>query len=91
MLGSESELENYLAEKNKLDESIHQVVTKPIEIASPINTMVMDTNEESLLIDKYSAIIKTRQDLLKLSAEERAEIKRIFNSEFRFLSCLQNI
>jgi superfamily II DNA or RNA helicase len=90
LLGSESELENYLAGKNKLVESIQQVVTEPIEIASPINTTVIDTNEESLLIDKYSAIIKTRQDLLTLSAEDRAEIKKVFNSEFRFFSCLQN-
>lgn len=90
LLGSESELENCLAGKNKLDESIHQVVTEPIEIASPINTMATVINDEALLLNKYSAIIKTRQDLLKLSAEDRAEIKRVFNSEFRFFNCLQD-
>jgi hypothetical protein len=52
--------------------------------------LVIPLNDEMLLIDKYSAIIKTRQDLLKLSAEDRAEIKEVFNSEFRFFSCLQD-
>ena len=55
-----------------------------------INTAATEINEESLLIDKYLTVIKTRQDLLKLSTEERAGIKRVFNSEFRFLSCLQD-
>jgi len=88
-LDSESELENYLAGKNKTLKSIHQVVTEPYEIVSPINTKFTDINEELLLIDKYSMIIKTRQDLLTLSSEDRAEIKKVFNSEFRFFSCLQ--
>jgi hypothetical protein len=90
LLGSESELEHYLVGKNKLAETSHQVVTEPIEKASPVNTKATDINEESLLIDKYSDLIKTRHDLLKLSTEDRAEIKKVFNSEFRFFSCLQN-
>jgi sulfur relay (sulfurtransferase) DsrC/TusE family protein len=90
LLGSESELENYLAKLNKSVEIVHQSVREPVEIEPYINTMATNINEELLLIDKYSDIIKTRQDLLKLSAEERAEIKTVFNSEFRFLSCLQD-
>lgn len=88
LLGSENELEHYLVEKNKLFESI-QKATELTEIAFPINTKATDINEESLLIDKYLGRIKTRQDLLKLSAEDRAEIKKVFNSEFRFFSSLQ--
>ena len=90
LLGSEDELEIYLSGKNKPVKSTHQAVAEPIEIASPINIMATEINDEALLIDKYSEIIKTRQDLLKLSVEDRAEIKRIFNSEFRFFSCLQD-
>ena len=89
LLGSETELENYLLEKTNLIQSTQQAIAEPIEITIPINITVTEINEESLLIDKYLTIIKTRQDLLKLSSEERAEIKRVFNSEFRFLSCLQ--
>jgi superfamily II DNA or RNA helicase len=89
LLGSESELENYLVSKNISVETSYQVVTKPIEIKTPFNIKPTDINEESLLIDKYSALIKTRQDLLTLSTEDRAEIKKVFNSEFRFFSCLQ--
>jgi hypothetical protein len=90
LLGSENELENYLSAKYKHVKSTHQAVVDPVEIALPINTMATEINDEALLIDKYSAIIKTRQDLLKLSAEDRAEIKVVFNSEFRFFCCLQN-
>ncbi|MEI6707496.1 MAG: hypothetical protein WCK96_10225 [Methylococcales bacterium] len=71
-------------------QSTQQTIVEPIEIALPINTATTEINEESLLIDKYLTVIKTRQDLLKLSTEERTEIKRVFNSEFRFLSCLQD-
>ena len=87
LLGSESELEIYLSAKNKPVKSIHQTVAEPIEITAPINSMATEIDDEALLFDKYSAIIKTRQDLLKLSAEDRAEIKEVFNSEFRFFSC----
>ncbi|MEQ1531497.1 MAG: DEAD/DEAH box helicase, partial [Methylococcales bacterium] len=90
LLGNEGELENYLVGKNKSVETSHQVVTGSIEKESSVNTTATDINEESLLIDKYSGLIKTRQDLLTLSAEDRAEIKKVFNSEFRFFSCLQN-
>lgn len=89
LLGSESELEHYLVGKNKSVETNHQIVTEPIEIALPTNTTASDINEESLLIDKYSDLIKTRHDLLTLSTEDRAEIKKVFNSEFRFFSCLR--
>ncbi|MBT9098814.1 DEAD/DEAH box helicase family protein [Methylovulum psychrotolerans] len=90
LIGNEGELESYLVGKNKLLETIYQVVADPIEITSSIKAMDTNVNEESLLISKYSAIIKTRQDLLTLSTEDRAEIKKVFKSEFRFLSCLQN-
>jgi superfamily II DNA or RNA helicase len=90
LLGSETELENCLQEKTDFIQSTQQAIEEPIEIALPINTTATKTNEELLLIEKYLTVIKTRQDLLKLSAEERAEIKRIFNSEFRFLGCLQD-
>ena len=90
LLGSESELEIYLSAKNKPVKSTYQAVAEPIEIAPPINSIVAEINNEALLIDKYLEIIKTRQDLLKLSTEDRAEIKEVFNSEFRFFSCLQN-
>jgi superfamily II DNA or RNA helicase len=90
LLGSESELEHFLVGKTKSIETSYQVVTEVIVKASCDNAKTNDTHEESLLINKYSEIIKERQDLLKLSAEDRAEIKKVFNSEFRFLSCLQN-
>ncbi|MFI3219019.1 MAG: DEAD/DEAH box helicase family protein [Methylococcales bacterium] len=90
LLGSETELKNYLQEKTDFIQSTQQTVAEPIEITLPINTTMTEINEESLLIEKYLTIIKNRQDLLKLSVEERAEIKRVFNSEFRFLSCLQD-
>jgi superfamily II DNA or RNA helicase len=90
LLGSEIELENYLLEKTDLIQSIQQALAESIEITLPINTATTEINEESLLIEKYLTIIKTRQDLLNLSSEERTEIKRVFNSEFRFLSCLQD-
>jgi superfamily II DNA or RNA helicase len=89
LLGSETELENLL-EKTNLIQSTQQAIEEPIEIALPINITVTEINEESLLIEKYLTVIKARQDLLNLSVEERAEIKRVFNSEFRFLSCLQD-
>lgn len=90
LLGSETELENYLQEITDLIQSAQATIEEPIEIALPINITATEINEESLLIDKYLTVIKTRQDLLKLSTEERAEIKRVFNSEFRFLSCLHD-
>jgi hypothetical protein len=88
LLGSESELENYLSGIDKTLESTKPIIVKPAEIATPVESI--EINEESLLIEKYLSVIKTRQDLLKLSVEDRTEIKRVFNSEFRFFSCLQN-
>ena len=88
LLGNESKLESHLVRKNKSVEAGHQFATQPIEKASSSNTNITDTNEEILLINKYSNFIKTRQDLLKLSIEDRAEIKKVFSSEFRFFSCL---
>jgi len=88
LLGSESELENYLSGTDKPIESTQPIIVKPVETEKPVENI--EINEESLLIDKYSSVIKIRQDLLKLSAENRAEIKRVFNSEFRFFSWLQN-
>ncbi|MCK9635803.1 MAG: DEAD/DEAH box helicase [Methylobacter tundripaludum] len=90
LLGSESELENYLSEKNKTVEFTHQAIIKTINIEFPISSIDTEINNESLLIDKYSSVIKKRQDLLKLPAEDREEIKKTFNSEFRFFSCLQD-
>jgi superfamily II DNA or RNA helicase len=90
LLGSESELENYLSEKTKAVKFTHQTITKTINIELPISSMATEINNELLLIDKYLSIIKTRQDLLKLPTEDREEIKKTFNSEFRFLSCLQD-
>ncbi len=90
LLGNESELENYLAGKHKSIEINRHIVTEQFEEASTANMRTTDLSEESLLIDKYSDIINTRQDLLRLSSEDRAEIKKVFNSEFRFFSCLQN-
>ena len=90
LLGSESELEQCLAERNNPDAANNHVAIESIEIYSPVNKNVTDLYEESLLIDKYSDVIKTRQDLLALSAEDRAEIKKVFISEFRFFSCLQS-
>jgi superfamily II DNA or RNA helicase len=90
LLDSESELENYLSEKNIIDNPIHQSIMETSIVDPPINPIADEINNESLLIDKYLVSIKNRQDLLKLSAEERAEIKKVFNSEFRFFSCLQD-
>lgn len=89
LLGSETELESYLSSQIKLAEIDQSSVVENTTTESSRNTVVAKIDEESLLINKYLPIIKTRQDLLKLSAEERTEIKRVFNSEFRFLSCLQ--
>lgn len=90
LLGNESELENYLSAENKPVKSTHQTVAETIKIELPINTTAIEINDESLLIDRYLTIIKMRQDLLKLSAEDRAEIKQVFKSEFRFFNCLQD-
>lgn len=89
LLGSESELENYLSEINQPTESTQQIITESIDTA-PSVAMANTIDEESLLIDKYLTIINKPQDLLKLSTEERVEIKRVFKSEFRFVSCLKN-
>ena len=93
LLGSERELENYLLSTNEAIEprQNHQVVVENVKIELPLeNVTITGINEETQLIDKYLTVISTRHDLLKLPIEERAEIKRIFNSEFRFLSVLQN-
>lgn len=86
LLGDESNLENLLS-PNTIHHNQH-AASELADVMPTINSP--EINEESLLIDKYVNIVKTRQDLLNLPAEERAEIKRVFNSEFRFLSCLQN-
>ncbi len=87
LLGSEAELKNHLFGQSKSVETSNQLV----DIHPPIDkAKTTEINDEFLLIDKYSTLIKTRQDLLGLSNEQRAEIKKIFNSEFRFLNCLQD-
>ncbi len=87
LLGNESELGNFLSINSvQLNQ---QAITAPLEVSPTNISKIAEINEESLLIEKYLNIIKTRQDLLKLPAEGRAEIKRVFSSEFRFLSCLQ--
>ena len=87
LLGNESELENLLSENSI--RSSQQSIPASIKAAHPINVKAASIDEESLFVVKYMDIINTRQDLLKLSAEDRAEIKRVFTSEFRFLNCLQ--
>ena len=90
-LHSETELEKHLSEKYELVESKKQVVADAVEIELPLETVtITGINEEAWLIDKYLTVIITRHDLLKLPIEERAEIKRVFNSEFRFFNLLQN-
>ena len=90
LLGNESELESILsissAPSNQL--SIHHI---SVGAAQSNIAKVAEINEEPLLIGKYLNIIKTRQDLLKLPTEDRAEIKRVFSSEFRFFNCLQKV
>lgn len=88
LLGNENELESFLS-ATTLTHSKQQVNAESIEVTQTIKIMPAEINEEPLLINKYADIIKTRQDLLNLTAEERAEIKRVFSSEFRFFSCLQ--
>jgi superfamily II DNA or RNA helicase len=90
LLGIESESENYLSEKNKVVKFTHQAITEAINIELPISPIATEINNELLLIDKYLSVIKTRHDLLKLPVEDREEIKKTFNSEFRFFSCLQD-
>ncbi len=89
LLGSERELEKYLSGENKLVELNNSVISEEIKIELPVSVETARMDEESLLVNKYLTIIKTRQDLLKLPEEDRAEIKRVFNSEFRFFSCVQ--
>ncbi|MEQ1638326.1 MAG: DEAD/DEAH box helicase family protein [Methylococcales bacterium] len=89
LLGNKSELENFLS-KNTQAEPTHQPVAEKVKLEMPIDATATEINDEALLIGKYLSIIKTRQDLLKLSNEEREEIKSVFNSEFRFFSCLQD-
>lgn len=90
LLGGENELEVYLSEKNKSISSLSQSFEEPIETVLSTDSIDSKRNDESLIIEKYSNIIKVRQDLLKLSDKDRAEIKSVFNSEFRFFSCLQD-
>ena len=90
LLGGENELEVYLSEKNKSISSLSQSFEEPIETVLSTDSIGSKRNDESLIIEKYSNIIKVRQDLLKLSDKDRAEIKSVFNSEFRFFSCLQD-
>lgn len=87
LLGSESHLEGYLTREFKsigLDKDSNTV---NLPIKSDVVFEVVD--REQLLIDKYALVIKSRNDLLMLSSEERAEIKGVFNSEFRFLNSLK--
>lgn len=88
LLGNESELEVTLsispAPSNQL------ASTTSLEASQRNIAKVTEINEEYLLIEKYLNLIKTRQDLLKLPTEDRAEIKRVFSSEFRFFNCLHN-
>lgn len=87
LLGDESNLESFLS-PNTIHHDQH-AASEIADVMPTISAPPAEINEESLLIDKYVNIVKTRQDLLNLPVEERAEIKRVFNSEFRFLSCLQ--
>lgn len=91
LLGSEVELENHLLEKKatEFNKNIVELTVELVELVeSNENIKINEINNESLIIEKYSKIINARQDLLTLTSEERAEIKKVFNSEFRFLSCL---
>ena len=87
LLGKKSELETYLSAKIALSKETKEFISESFEtIKNNTNTQ---ESEESLLIEKYRTIINTKQDILKLSNEERTEIKQVFNSEFRFFNCLQ--
>jgi type I site-specific restriction endonuclease len=88
LLGNESELENLLSKNNH--RTSQQADVKPAEVTHNTQSTIAEINEESSLINKYGNIVKTRQDLLTLSVVERAEIKRVFSSEFRFLRCVQS-
>lgn len=89
-LHSEEELEKYLSKKYSFVKSEKQVVADIFEIESSADEKITEKNEEELLLDEYqSLVISSAQDLLRLSDEKRAEIKRVFNSEFRFFRCLQ--
>lgn len=90
-LQSEKELEKHLSEKYGSIEPEKQVVADTVEIESPVNDLkITEVNQETLLFDKYQGlVIRSAQDLLGLPDEARAEIKQVFNSEFRFFKCLQ--
>lgn len=90
-LHSEKELEKHLSEKYGFSEPKKQIVADAVEIKLPVNDVkITEVNEEALLLDKYQTlVIRTVQDLLRLPDEARADIKRVFNSEFRFFKCLQ--
>lgn len=88
--GSETEIENHLLERTDFIQLTQHAIEHPIEIELPNNGTNTKINSELVMIDKYLSIIKTRQDLLKLSIEERESIKRVFNSEFRFIKQLQD-
>jgi superfamily II DNA or RNA helicase len=84
LLGDESDFSYFIASlSDQLNQKVFDIEIAKTEITSS------DINEEMFLISKYVGIVKTRHDLLSLSNAERAEIKRVFNSEFRFLSCIQ--
>ncbi len=89
LLGSEFELKNYLSGQAKLVELDEDVATNFIKSETAIDVVTTEINNELLLVDKYLTIIKTRQDLLRLSNAHREEIKRVFKSDFRFLNCLE--
>jgi tyrosyl-tRNA synthetase len=86
-VAAEKALEDFLSTSHV--QSNQNADPEPVEMVQAINATVSEIDAESLLIDKYFHIVKSRQDLLNLSTEERAEIKRVFNSEFRFFSSLQ--
>lgn len=90
---TESEVQRLLGDE---DDMVRSVATHAIQnaqsnishgITEPVIASIKN-NEETELIEKYADAVKSRQDLVRLSAAERAEIKRVFVSEFRFLNCI---
>lgn len=90
LLGKEQDLEAVLLNKIKLPDVAKKSLLEATKVELPLNIGSSDTSQEILLVDKYVGIIETPQDLLKISMEERMTIKKIFKSEFRFLSFLRN-
>jgi superfamily II DNA or RNA helicase len=82
LLGVELDLRINIDEENLVNEGGHISKSTSLE-SNKLNEM------EEKLIQKYLVQVINPEDILKLSEEDRNEIKKIFHSEFFFLKTLK--